>query len=464
VQRSDASSRQLSLRDRRVLVFGLARSGQAAAELLHGRGAEVLGVDEGPAAPSLLAGEWARAHLQRGSVRADPAQLEGVELLVLSPGIPTSHPLVQAAAARQIPVLSEIELAYRCSTASIVAVTGSKGKSTTVALVGALLAAQGKRCVVAGNIGLPYSAVVERVGANDWVVLEVSSFQLETVDTFHARVAVHLAVSPDHLDRYPSLEAYAAAKARIARHQTHDDVLIVDPEDPYGATLARSAAARVLGFGRAWQGAGVSRHGDDLVWSDASGTEVLAHVEDVPLLGTHNVRNAMAALAVARALGPVDGAVRQALRSFEALPYRMQPCGEIGGIRFVNDSKGTTVEAVRAGVQGLPGPLLLGLGGRNKELDFTALRPHLGAVHAVLVFGEAAPEIEAALQGAVRLERVSDLDDMVGRALQLGRPGDTFLFSPGCTSFDMFRNAEHRGEEFDAAVGRARARAEGAKT
>jgi UDP-N-acetylmuramoylalanine--D-glutamate ligase len=449
------------VRGRRTLVFGLARSGKAAAELLHERGARVLGVDEGAAATTLLEGDWGRAHLERGARAAVPELLDGVELLVLSPGIPTTHHFVAAATASGIPVWSEIELGFRCSPAAVVAVTGSKGKSTTTALAGALLAAQGKECVVAGNIGNPYCEAVGRVSAAGWVVLELSSFQLETTDEFHPRVAVFLGVSPDHLDRYRDLDDYAAAKMRIAARLTAADVLVIPPGDRWGAELARRTPARVLGFGTEWHGAGVVARGADLVWCEAGRTEALCRAEDVPLLGAHNLRNAMAALAVARALGPVEGEVRAALRRFQGLRFRMQPAGEIGGIRFVNDSKGTTVDAVSAGVEGLPGTLLLGLGGRNKELDFTTLRPHLGRVRTVFVFGESAPEIERALAGAARLQRVRDLDEMVARALEIGGEGDTFLFSPGCTSFDMFRNAEHRGEEFDAAVGRARARVEG---
>jgi UDP-N-acetylmuramoylalanine--D-glutamate ligase len=449
------------LRGRRVLVFGLARSGQAAADLAVLHGAHVVGVDDGPAAAALFAGDWARQTLVEMSAEARADLLHGVNWFVLSPGIPTTHPLVLAAAAARIPVISEIELAYRCSAARVVAITGSKGKSTTTALAGALLAAQGKRVFVAGNIGLPYCAVAPQAGPGDWVVLELSSFQLETVDSFHADVAVLLAISPDHLDRYPDFAAYAAAKQRIGRHQTRDNVLIVDPGDRYGVATGRASEAQVLGFGALWGGAGVVREATDLVWCTPGGREHLARVADVPLLGAHNVRNAMAALAIARVLGPVDAAVQAALRGFRALPYRMQPAGEIHAIRFVNDSKGTTVEAVRAGVEGLDGTLMLALGGRNKDLDFTALRGSLGRVRTVFVYGEAADEIEAALAGSVRIERVRDLDDLVAAALRAGQPDDTLLFSPGCTSFDMFRNAEHRGAEFDAAVERARARETG---
>jgi UDP-N-acetylmuramoylalanine--D-glutamate ligase len=449
------------VRGRRTLVFGLARSGQAAAELLHARGARVVGVDEGAVAAALVDGEWGRTHLERGARVAGPELLDGVELLVLSPGIPTTHVLVAAAMARCIPVWSEIELGFRCSAAAVVGITGSKGKSTTTALAGALLAAQGKECVVAGNIGNPYCEAVGRVSAGGWVVLELSSFQLETIDAFHPRVAVFLGVSPDHLDRYRDLEDYAAAKMRIASRLTAADVLVVPPGDRWGAALAQQTPARVLGFGTLWQGAGVVQRGEDLVWCEAGRSEVLCQTREVPLLGAHNLRNAMAALAVARVLGDVGADVRAALHRFQGLRFRMQPAGEIGGIRFVNDSKGTTVDAVAAGLEGLPGTLLLGLGGRNKGLDFTGLRAHLGRVRAVFLLGESAPDIERALTGAARLIRVRDLDAMIEAALAAGQAGDTFLFSPGCTSFDMFRNAEHRGEEFDAAVERARVRVEG---
>ena len=447
---------KLAWRDRRVLVFGLATSGRAAVELLLRLGAQVTGVDENAAR---LDRAWSREHLATASDRADPALLDGIEWFVLSPGIPLTHPFVRAAAAAGMPVVSEIVLGFLCTDAAIAAVTGSKGKSTTTALAGALLAAQGKHCEVAGNIGAPFTAIADRLGPQDWVVLELSSFQLETVDRFHARAAVHLGVSPDHLDRYPNLEAYAAAKARIGRHQTPDDVLVVHTSEPYAARVAAATPARIVGFDPDWRGTGVVRQGDTIVWRESGCETTLARTSDVPLLGDHNVRNAMAALALARALGPVDDAVRAALGAFRGLPFRMQPAGAVGGIAFVNDSKATTVDAVAAAVEGLPGTVMLGLGGRNKGLDFTVLRPHLERVRIVFTLGEAAPEIEAALRGAAAFERVGDLDELVARALAHGRAGDTLVFSPGCTSFDMFRNAEHRGEEFAAAVERARARA-----
>jgi UDP-N-acetylmuramoylalanine--D-glutamate ligase len=446
----------LALADRRVVVLGLAKSGRAAVELLRGHGARVVGVDEGADVWQRLPPEWVSAHLQAAERAARPEALAGAELLVLSPGVPTAHPLVASARARGIPVIAEIELAYRCGRAPVIAITGSKGKSTTTALVGHLLAARGQRAVVAGNIGLPYSAVVAAGEAADWIVLEVSSFQLETVDRFHAEVAVQLTISPDHLDRYPSLDAYAAAKARIARHQGASDLLVVDPDDAWGARLAARATARVVGFGAVWAGTGVVREAEEIVWRAPDTRRVLARVGDVPLLGSHNVGNAMAALAVVHGMGMWDASSVAALRGFAGLEFRMQDRGTLGGIRVVNDSKSTTVESVRAAVRGLPGPLLLALGGRNKGLDFSTLGADLAAVRAVLVYGEAAEQITRDLAGAARCVRVRDLDDLVQRALAFGQPGDTLLFSPGCTSFDMFQNAEHRGHAFDAAVERAR--------
>ena len=438
------------------MVLGLARSGRAAAELLHARGARVVGVDEGSEAPALFRDAWAGRFLAEGHAAANAAVLAGASLLVLSPGVPTTHALVLAAKEHGIPILAEIELAYRFCAAPVLAVSGSKGKSTTTALVGALLGAAGVEHVVAGNIGLPFSAVVGSLPPEAWAVLEISSFQLETVDLFQARAAVLLAITPDHLDRYDSMEDYAAAKARITRHQTARDLLVVDPDDPWGARVARLAAAQVVGFGSLWEERGVVREGDALVWRQGAARETLAAVADVPLLGEHNVRNAMAALAVVRGLGLWNAAAREGLRRFAGLEYRMQPCGEIAGVRIVNDAKSTTVESVRAAVRGVDGPVLLALGGRNKGLDFAALRGDLQAARVVLLFGEAADDLARQLAGAAPLQRVGTLDDLLRRALELGRPGDTLLFSPGCTSFDMFRNAEERGHSFAAAVERLR--------
>jgi UDP-N-acetylmuramoylalanine--D-glutamate ligase len=438
---------------RRVVVLGLARSGRAAAELLQARGAEVIGVDEGRTPPPE---EWTRRHLHATYTRADPESLAEAALFVLSPGIPGTHALVRAAEQRRIPVVSEIELAYRFSTAPVIAITGSKGKSTTAALAGHLLGAIGVRHVVAGNIGLPYSSVVSSLQPGDWAVLEVSSFQLESIEHFHARVAVQLRISPDHLDRYPDMEAYAGAKARVAQHQVEKDLLVIPPDDDWGARLAASSNARIAGFGTAWKGTGVVRDGEALVWRTPETNETLARVDDVPLLGTHNLENAMAALAILAGLGLWQERARSALRDFHGLEYRMQSCGDIGGIHFVNDSKSTTVESVRAAVRGMPGNLLLALGGRNKGLDFRALGHDLEAVRVVFLYGESAQQIGRDLSGAARLEPVTDLDALVRRALELGQPGDTLLFSPGCTSFDMFDNAEHRGREFAAAVQRVR--------
>lgn len=438
----------------RVVLLGLARSGRAAAELLGRRGAVLVCIDDGPK-PQLPDATWPRVHAAK--TRAHPSDLDGAVCLVLSPGVPRTHALVQAALRRDVPVWSEIEVAYRESTSPVIAVTGSKGKSTTTAWIQHLMQGLGQTCVLAGNIGIAYSSVVDACGPDDWIALEVSSFQLESVDAFHARAAVHLHLSPDHLDRYADFDAYACAKARIAGRQTQDDVLVVDPQDAYGARLAQTAAARVVGYGEPWRGTGVALEGDDFVWRDGGRREVLAGVADVPLIGAHNRGNAMAALAVCRALGVWRPTGRAALRSFAGLEFRMQPCGEIAGVRVVNDSKSTTVDSVRAALEGLDVPVVLAVGGRNKGLDFGGLRAALGRVRAVITYGEDGPAIAAALAGAARIvPAAADLDDVVARALDLAQPGDTFVFSPGCTSFDMFANAEARGHAFDAAVRRAR--------
>lgn len=450
--------RPLDVAQRRAIVLGLARSGRAAAELLHAKGARVIGVDEGEAGAQLDGDEWAQRFLTALHRRADEAPLDAVALVVLSPGIPRTHALVRAAERRGVPVLSEIEVAYRFSRAPLIAITGSKGKSTTTALTGHLLDAVGVANQVAGNIGRPYASVVRSLAPRTWVVLELSSFQLESVEHFHARVAVQLRISPDHLDRYASFAAYAESKARIAQHQGTDDLLVVDPDDPWGRRLAELSAARVVGFGSVWKGCGVLCEGADLLWCEPGMRQPLARVDEVPLLGAHNVRNAMAALAIVRGLQLWKQPAREALRTFRGLEFRMQDCGCVGGLRFVNDAKSTTVESVRAAVEGLPGPLLLAMGGRNKGLDFAELRNVLGRVRRLFVFGEAAPELEQVLEGAAQIERLANVDAIVRRALQVGRAGETLLFSPGCTSFDSFHDAEERGRAFAAAVHAARSR------
>ncbi len=447
----------LDVDGRRVVVFGLARSGRAVAALLRAHGARVVGVDEGDAGVRAAREDWSATILEAVHTQATPEVLQDAALLALSPGVPRTHALVRAAETHGVPVLSEIEVAYRFSASPVVAITGSKGKSTTTALVGHLLQAAGVANTVVGNIGRPYASVVESLDRHTWVVLELSSFQLESLDRFHARVAVQLQISPDHLDRYPSFEDYARTKARIARHQGADDVLVIDPDDTWGRRLAEASPARVVGFGTVWRGRGVVRDGETLVWCDAGSREALVEVEAFPLLGAHNLRNGMAALAVVCGLGRWNDAARDAWATFEGLEFRMQDCGRIGGVHFVNDAKSTTVDSVRAAVEGLRGPLLLAMGGRNKGLDFRTLRDALTSVRRLFVFGEAAPELEAALSGVVDVERVPDVGAVVARAVEIGRPGETLLFSPGCTSFDQFHDAEERGRAFAAAVEHARA-------
>ena len=420
-----------------------ARASSASTKALGGAGA----AGDGP------------ARISTPAAVADAALLDGADLFVLSPGIPAVHPFVRAAGAAGIAVISEIELAFRCCAAPVVAITGSKGKSTTTALAGALLAAQGKHVAVAGNIGLPFSAVVAGLDADAWVVLELSSFQLETVDTLHARIAVLLGVSPDHLDRYADLEAYAAAKMRIARHQDAGDWLIVDPQDRWGAMLARRSPARVAGFSTDWQGDGVVRAGSEPVARRRSQRNV---VRGRRCAAPRRPQPAQcdAALAVARTVRPVgeSSALRcgaSTRRHIACNRPARSPASASSTIRRA------PLDAVAAGVEGLDGAILLGMGGRNKGLDFTILRPHLERVRAALLLGEAADEIERALGGTVPVHRVRDLDDMVARGLEIGVAGDTFLFSPGCTSFDMFHNAEERGAAFDAAVRQAADRVRG---
>jgi UDP-N-acetylmuramoylalanine--D-glutamate ligase len=376
---------------RRALVLGMARSGQAAAAALARRGVEAVGAD------------------RRLGNDADLSLLDGVDVVVRSPGIPGDHALLRAARSRGIPVWSEVELGYRLLPGvPIVGVTGTNGKTTTVELLGAIFRAAGRDVAVAGNVGRPLTAV-ERA---DWVVCELSSFQLEDVHDFACRIAVLLNLEPDHLDRHGSFEAYRDAKLRIF-------------ERAESAVVPR-------GFGIA----GVEFGADDPLPAE-------------PLLrGRHNRENAAAAAAAARLAGVDDAAIAEALRAFPGVPHRLELVDEVGGVRYVNDSKATNVAAALRALEAYADePVLLIAGGRGKGESFEPLAAALGSnVRAVYTVGETAGEIGAAV--GERARSAGDLETAVALAARDARAGDVVLLSPACASYDQFENFEQRGEEF----------------
>jgi UDP-N-acetylmuramoylalanine--D-glutamate ligase len=445
----------MDLAGKKVLVVGLGRSGAGVARLCAARGARVTVTDRKPAED--LA--FVVAALPAGTTTElgghPPGIFASADLIVLSPGVPPL-PELEAARAAGIPVTGELELAARFLSAPIVAVTGTNGKSTTTALCGAMLAGTGRPTFVGGNLGVPLVEAVgtPAAGPDGLCVVEVSSFQLETAERFAPRIAVLLNISPDHLDRYPDLESYAAAKARIFRAQGPGDYAVVNAEDPHVLGLARAVPGRVLRFS--------SRHPlDEGGWlaPDALCLRLPdGPVERYPralpgLIGQHNLENALAASLAARLAGAPTGAVRDALVAFRPLPHRMALVAEVGKVAYYDDSKGTNVGAVVAALDGFPRKVVLIAGGRDKGSDYAPLAKVMRAVgRGAVVVGEAAARIQAALDPVVPVGAAATLEEAVVAAAAMAQPGDAVVLSPACASFDMFRDYAHRGEAFCAAV------------
>ncbi|HEX3465350.1 MAG TPA: UDP-N-acetylmuramoyl-L-alanine--D-glutamate ligase [Candidatus Elarobacter sp.] len=445
-----------------ALVIGLGRSGRASVEVLRTRLGSVVATDEAP--PDKLTD--ALDELREHGVRFVPpdeldAALEHVTVAVLSPGIPLNNPLVRRVQTKGIPVFSEVEVAYRICKAPIVAVTGTKGKTTTTALVGALFAAAGKTVHVGGNIGNALIAETANAAPDDWVVAEVSSFQLESIRSFKPKISLILNITPDHLDRYHSMEEYAEAKFRIFANQGPGDTFVGNLDDPIVAGApgedGNRIKTRALWFSAEphRQSALYLRNAETIVYAPPTGdprpVDVL-RVSEIPLLGAHNVENVMGAVLVALAAGlPLD-AVREGVRTFHALAHRLQDVAEIDGVRYVDDSKATNPGAVIAAMRSFDRPIVLIAGGKAKGTDFAEMGKVVSSrAKAVVLIGEAADEIASVVKRA-KIERASSMRDAVMRASDLAEPGDVVLLSPGCASFDMFASAEHRGDQFAEAV------------
>jgi UDP-N-acetylmuramoylalanine--D-glutamate ligase len=453
-------------RGKTALVVGLARSGLAAALLLHRHGARVIGTDpkNAKALPGVEQLEAQGLELVLGA--NDTRLLDRSDVLVISPGVPSTAPLVAEADRLGIPSVSEIELAFQASAAPWVAITGTNGKSTTTALTGELLTRAGRRAWVAGNIGIALSEGVERVAADGVVVAEVSSFQLERTVTFRPRVAVLLNLTPDHLDRYPNLAAYAAAKARIFAFQTPDDVAVLNADDPETLRLAAGGRARAHTFSRRGRvPSGSYLEADALWWAREGRAERLIAARELGIPGPHNVENALAAVAAVGALGALERpedreAVARGLAEFKGLEHRLEPAGTVRGRRFYNDSKATNVDSMRQALLSFPHPLTVIAGGRDKHGDFPGLA-NLAAerIDHLVLLGEATPVIAAAWP-RIPQERVTSLAEAVRRAWLATPEGGVIVLSPGCASFDQFRDYEDRGHQFKEEVRRLAERVE----
>lgn len=444
----------------RLGVVGMARSGVAAAVLAARYGADVF-VSES-AAPERVAA--AAARLEAAGIPYEAGghseRLFASDLLVVSPGVPPHAPPLRRAEAEGIPIIGELELAYRVARCRIVAVTGSNGKTTTTALVAALLEGAGMHAVACGNIGLPFSAVADDLAADDVAVVEASSYQLATIAAFRPDVAVLLNLQPDHLDWHGSLEAYRAAKHRIAQNQGPADALVLNADDPALAPEGLVSAARRYFFSleREEGMAAFVRAGVLYCRLQGEAQAVLA-TSELLVPGRHNVANAAAAVLAAALSGADVPAMADALRSFRGIEHRLEDCGRVGAVRFVNDSKATNVDATCTAVRAIEAPLHLILGGRDKGAPYTPIVAAGGdRVRSVVVLGEAADRIERDLAGAFPLRRARDLEEAVALAAAAASAGDVVLLSPACSSFDMFEDFEARGRAFKAAVAAMRDR------
>jgi len=452
----------LELKNKRVLVVGLGKSGLAAARFLKAQGARVTVSD---ARPATLIAELSELLEQGYMVEAGSHGLltfRRQDLIVVSPGVPMSTPELTQVRAMGAHIIGELELGAQYLQGQSVAVTGSNGKTTTTTLIGEILKAAGRTTLVGGNIGRPVTAMVEESTAESWSVLEVSSFQLETVETFKPKIALVLNITPDHLDRHGTFEAYAALKARVTEFQTAEDFLILNGEDKDTQLIAAKTKAQIFWFSTRRpikQGTFVFGESILFVPSEGANSERVMPVAEIPLAGGHNVENVLAAVCAARLAGVEAATIRRAVREFKAVEHRLEFVREVNGVRYYNDSKATNVDATLKAVEAFADGVHLILGGKDKGSDYRVLESLLRErVKTVITIGSAAEKIERQLDGVVKIERAETLERAVAFAHEAAVAGDTVLLAPACASFDQFENYEQRGRVFKELVQRLRNR------
>jgi UDP-N-acetylmuramoylalanine--D-glutamate ligase len=445
----------LDLNNKRVLVVGLGKSGVASALFLKAHGARVSVSDAKPQdelkdeIPILLDHGIAVETGGHGE-----RTFQGQDLIVVSPGVPVdAPPLVQARSLGE-KVIGEIELAAQFFPGSIIAITGSNGKTTTTTLAGEIVAAGGFPTVVGGNIGTPAISLVEGARSDTVAVLEVSSFQLETIQTFRPHIAVILNITPDHLDRHRTFEAYAAAKARIFENQKTDDFTVLNADDRTCAELAGKTRAQIVWFSRkkeVKQGAYV--HDGRILFRDAKGQREIMLTSEIPLKGAHNVENVLAAVCAGVLMGVSADRIRKVVAEFRAVEHRLEHVATIRGVEYYNDSKATNVDATIKALESFPANIHLILGGKDKGSDYTVLNDLLRArAKRVYTIGAAAAKIESQIKGTTEILHAETLENALKRASDAAQPGDIVLLAPACASFDQFHNYEHRGRVFKEVV------------
>ena len=435
---------KLELGGAKVAVVGMARSGIAAVELLTGKGTNVIAVDAKPVQDK---------RLERLGVRVLPqndAALEGVDLIVLSPGVRADAKEVDAARKRGVRVIGDLELASWFLQGETIGITGSNGKTTTTALTGHILKSSGIAAQIGGNIGTPPASMVGTSKAGQWNVLELSSFQLETIESFRARIGAALNVTPDHLDRHYTFERYAAAKGRLFENQRAGDFAVLNADDPHTREYGEIVIDEPYWFSSTHKvPRGAWLNGETLMLD----AQPLMEAGEVPLRGVHNLENTMAAGIAARLAGAKHGQIRDAVMSFPGVEHRLEFVRELNGVAWYNDSKATNVDATLKAIGAFPGGLWVILGGKDKDADYAPLaEPLRKKARAALLIGAAAGKIESQLRGAAPIVLSGTLDAAVEEAHSRAHAGDIVLLAPACASFDQFENFEHRGREFKRLV------------
>jgi UDP-N-acetylmuramoylalanine--D-glutamate ligase len=441
----------MELKGKKVLVVGLGRTGRACARFLAQRMANVWVSDLRPA-QELKGDVDALAELPIHYFLGGEATswLDGMDLVIPSPGVPMGNSLLQGAVTRRVPVLSEIDLAYRFFGAPLIAITGTNGKSTTTTLIGAMLQADGRKTFVGGNLGAPFIGAVEEEW--DWGVIEISSFQLEWVESFRPRIALLLNITEDHLDRYATFADYRRTKQRIFAAQTGTDVAILSREDPQVWQLKDRLNARLISFGFSPVSEGVFATAAEIVWRDGVSEEKFS-LQKAKIQGVHNVENMMAAIAAAKCAGVSRRAIEKSLEEFPGLEHRLEFVREKDGVRYYNDSKGTNVGAVIKSLASFSAPVILLAGGVDKGGDYAPLADGIKQkVRRLVLFGAAKQTIAKALGHLTTTVVVDDIAAALRDAAAHGQAGDVVLLSPACSSFDQFRNYAERGKIFKGLV------------
>jgi UDP-N-acetylmuramoylalanine--D-glutamate ligase len=443
----------MELKNKRVLVVGLGKSGLSAAMFLRRQGARVTVSDARSAValakeiPALL-----DAGIMVESGGHGLLTFRRQDLIVVSPGVPMDTPEVKQVIGYGVPVIGELELASRFLKGRIVAITGSNGKTTTTTLLGKILNEAGLPTLVGGNIGTPVIDLVPESTNESINVLEVSSFQLETIEQFRPWIAVVLNITPDHLDRHGSFENYATMKTRITERQQAEDYLVLNAEDKPTQMVAAKTKAQIFWFSpRRPIKQGALVHGESILFvpSEGANAEPIMPVAEIPLKGAHNVENVLAAICAARLAGAPAEKIRASVRSFKAVEHRLEFVRTVQGVEYFNDSKATNVDAAMKAIASFPSGIHLILGGKDKDSDYTTLSPLLRErVKAVYTIGSAAEKIERELHGVVKMVGAGTIDVAVREARRAAVPGDVVLLAPACSSFDQFENYEHRGQTF----------------